>query len=67
MVFKACEQPDDGAYTKIDIYASQLIKGKSKIKCFDLKDNIFSAPLNRRILYVHVDSKWEIVEWTPTI
>ena len=40
MVFKACEQPDDGAYTKIDIYASQLIKGKSKIKCFDLKDNI---------------------------
>lgn len=57
MVFKVCKQPDDGDYIKLDIYASQLINGKRKNKCLELKDIVFSALLTRRILYVHVYSK----------
>lgn len=66
MAFKVSEQPDDGDYIKLDIYASQLINGQSKNKCLELKDIMFSALLTSRILYVHVDSKWEIVALTTT-
>lgn len=58
MVFKVCEQPDDGDSIKLDIYAGQLINGKSKTKYLELKDIMFSALLTRRILYIHVHSKW---------